>query len=215
MCTTVWEAGKQADQLCSRLTWAYRLTCGADTWLSNWKKQGKVSLKQQRKHLFCIFFSCVLFAEFLPLSSSSVLYQMWSFAWWWSPAVHRRDVDRTLYSPGGHTATREHNWAGEIRDPPLPSNQADWETARHRWVSTTSSNPLLKKTFLDCRWQTSKHGPDLPVWTSLVTRWLLYSTACYYYSDSLTSVDLTGKSVKMVQRLHLGCTVTSFSNRQV
>ncbi|TMS19846.1 Glutamate receptor-interacting protein 2 [Larimichthys crocea] len=46
-----------------------------------------------------------------------------------SPAVHRRDIDRTLYGPGGNTAISEHNRTGEIRNTALASNEANWETA--------------------------------------------------------------------------------------
>lgn len=68
---------------------------------------------------------------------------MWSVACWGSPTVHRRNIDRTLYSPGGNTAISEHNRTGQIGNTPLPPNKANWETTRHCEGSEIGPPPLL------------------------------------------------------------------------
>lgn len=73
-----------------------------------------------------------------------LLDQMWSSARWRSPAVHRRHVDGTLHGPGGNAAISEHHRTGEIRNAPLPSNEANWKAPRHRWVSKMNQQQCIK-----------------------------------------------------------------------
>ena len=84
----------------------------------------------QHDRLYCNSFSRALFL----IGISPCFYQMWSVARRRSPAVNRWDVDGALHGAGGDAAISEHDGAGETRNPPLPSNEAGWEAARHRYV---------------------------------------------------------------------------------
>lgn len=127
---------QQVDQHCSMLIWAKQ---GNSCSLCMDFKQNKNKEKyfcKGKETTWTVFLSPAFWCDkisFLTLPFS-VFYQMWSIARWRSPAVHRWDIYRTLYSPGGNTAISEHNRTGEIRNTPLPSNKANWETARHRCV---------------------------------------------------------------------------------
>ena len=147
--------GARSDQLCRMLIRSelIRPTCVALRVFFLWQKKNTKCFCNTT--ICTVIPSLVLWSGETPLlvGISPCLYQMWSVARRRSPAVNRWDIDGALHGPGGNAALSEHDGAGEIRNPPLPSNEADWEAARHRCVCWKYHHFLFRTFILLC-WNT-------------------------------------------------------------